>query len=321
LKDNRRDVKQEPEKRPKEGMTKLKYYWAQVCKRRSIERHQIQPNKKYLIFKDAAEKHTEKMTVEKIKSKLMSHTRHIGQPLIKFDDYDIQITEHLGTGGFGLVWRCRAYKYDDLCAEKLLNEHERLLGDRLGFFELVIKAPHLGKTSEEYIEALCNEIAVLRHLNHDNLVRFVGCRFFNKFNGIMMLTTSADLTLEDLFRKNLKQSDGVDVETSDECPLEIAKIFYQLAIAMEYLHSPSKKIRIKDKYGRSKKVLINEVLHRDLKCGNVFLNVYDGLDKSEDCLQPKRWRVKLGDFGMAYSEQVSYDKKLPTMPGGTLEWY
>lgn len=63
--------------------------------------------------------------------------------------------------------------------------------------------------------------------------------------------------------EKLKQKPGQQIDEE-----RIISIFIQICLALEYLHS-------------------KKILHRDLKCGNIFLGGEDGR------------RVVLGDFGIA----------------------
>jgi hypothetical protein len=303
-------------------VSKIEHYACKVGERKVAQVPTQDDLKYWCNFEKQVSEQQNYLTPQNINKDMFAFACKVGWPTISLNKNDIKITENLGKGGFGLVWRCRAYNYINFFAEKKyhgLYSKDENMAKNLGFLEMVIKAPLIStdvKQAESYIEKMCNEISVLKNLRHINLVRFIGCRFFNKYHGIMMFMSSADLTLSELYGKKIDLSDRFEIEILDESPSEIAKIFYQLATAMQYLHTPED-IELKDRKGKTTEIKRREpVLHRDLKCSNIFLKVYSGI--SNDLMQPRNWRVKLGDFGLAYLEQHCFKIKEPEQEEGTL---
>ncbi|XP_047175339.1 probable serine/threonine-protein kinase WNK5 [Vigna umbellata] len=113
--------------------------------------------------------------------------------------------------------------------------------------------------SPEQLQRLYSEVHLLKHLNHDSMMIFYGSWIDvnnRTFNFITELFTSG--TLRE-YRQKYKRVD-----------IRAVKIWArQILSGLEYLHSHNP-----------------PVIHRDLKCDNIFVNGHQG-------------RVKIGDLGLA----------------------
>uniref|UniRef100_K7MTV0 non-specific serine/threonine protein kinase n=1 Tax=Glycine max TaxID=3847 RepID=K7MTV0_SOYBN len=113
--------------------------------------------------------------------------------------------------------------------------------------------------SPEQLQRLYSEVHLLKHLNHDSMMIFYGSWIDvnNKtFNFVTELFTSG--TLRE-YRQKYKRVDITAVKNWAR----------QILSGLEYLHSHNP-----------------PVIHRDLKCDNIFVNGHQG-------------RVKIGDLGLA----------------------
>ncbi|XP_075041711.1 mitogen-activated protein kinase 4-like isoform X2 [Mixophyes fleayi] len=130
------------------------------------------------------------------------------------------------------------------------------------------------------------EIKIIRHLNHDNIVKV----------HTVLGPRGADLE-GDLFRYNLVYIVQEHLETDlarllEQGPLseDHAKLFmYQLLRGLKYIHSAN-------------------VLHRDLKPANIFIS-------TEDLV------LKIGDFGLARIVDQHYSHKGYLSEGLVTKWY
>ena len=111
-----------------------------------------------------------------------------------------------------------------------------------------------------------SEIKIHQSLDHRHIVNFI--HFFEDPNNVyVLLELCSNQTLNDLVKRR-------------GCLQEIEAKYFLLQIidACEYLHSKK------------------NVIHRDLKLGNLFLN--------------EKMEIKIGDFGLACSLSHEKEKKL-----------
>eukprot|EP01062_Namystynia_karyoxenos_P036981 TRINITY_DN26926_c0_g1_i2.p1 TRINITY_DN26926_c0_g1~~TRINITY_DN26926_c0_g1_i2.p1 ORF type:complete len:324 (+),score=111.18 TRINITY_DN26926_c0_g1_i2:84-974(+) len=139
--------------------------------------------------------------------------------------------------------------------------------------EHVVKRIPVGDVPQHVVEGAANEVYVLTVLNHPNIVsyrdHFVDSESF--LNIVTELCPCGDLA------QRIERCRGAGVGFSSG---EVVYITFQLLVAIRYLHSM-------------------EVMHRDLKPGNVFLMDQLG--------------VKVGDFGI--SKMMSCQSVAQTMVG------
>ncbi|KAL0419559.1 UNVERIFIED_CONTAM: Serine/threonine-protein kinase WNK8 [Sesamum radiatum] len=126
----------------------------------------------------------------------------------------------------------------------------------------------------ENLEALCSEAVLLNSLNHRNVMKCYSywVDYDNKsVNIITELFSSGSL------RQHMKTLGGVDIQT-------IKNWGRQILLGLEYLHSRNPCI-----------------IHRDVKCDNIFVDVGKG-------------EIKLGDFGLATAMEQSPVRVLAGTP-------
>ena len=120
----------------------------------------------------------------------------------------------------------------------------------------VIKAIKLSNLSDQEKRDAINEVSVLSSLRHPNIVEYIDSFTETETLYIVMeYADDGDLSLKIRNRNRKLFSEN-----------EILNIFAQLSLAIKYIHD-------------------RKILHRDLKCQNIFLT--------------KQGQVKLGDFGIA----------------------
>ena len=211
---------------------------------------------------------------------------HINDVLIELEDYKIQ--EQIGKGGFGIVFRATDKDGKDV-ALKIILQVESL------------------KTKKEQ-EGLLREITVPRILNLPGIVRLIGFRF------PLTKEVKEEIIKKDPNALKLKVTDKgkkVDIDLSGALIVtELMKNGSIDSLVSEYLKSNGKSnekinptIRSKIIFGVAatmKRVHKNNIIHRDLKLENVFL---------DDDLEPR-----IADFGLAKVIQNEVDM---TMAIGT----
>jgi len=177
---------------------------------------------------------------------------------------------------------------------------EMFYKDRLGegSFGTVYKCTFLGvmaaakvwKTNRIQKEAPEKEASLFSKLRHPNVAQFIGY-------GVM---ENQPVIISELMSTDLRRYLDEKKENAGEGPplpmLVAMNILLQIAEAMNYLHE-------------------NEVMHRDLKAGNVLMNVVEGPDGQ---LSSSSVEVKLTDFGE--SKQKLCNSGYTTPMVGTTRW-
>ncbi|GAB5357491.1 hypothetical protein AAMO2058_000379500 [Amorphochlora amoebiformis] len=119
-------------------------------------------------------------------------------------------------------------------------------------------------TKKSQVEKLWNEIRLHRELSHEHIVKFE--RFFeDKLNVYILLELCHNQSLVQMVRRRKRLSEP-----------EVKCIMWQLLLALEYLHGKN-------------------IIHRDLKLGNLFLD--------------KNMKIKLGDFGLTCKLEDAGERK------------
>jgi serine/threonine protein kinase len=143
-----------------------------------------------------------------------------------------------------------------MCYAMKSNDSQRLYAGK------VISKMSLQKKSAK--KKLLAEIKIHRSLNHKNIVKFE--RFFEDRNNVyILLEMCTNQTLMEMLKRRKRMT-----EAETQC------LMWQLLCAVKYLHS-------------------NNVIHRDLKLGNLFL--YEDME------------IKVGDFGLAARLEHSNERK------------
>eukprot|EP00755_Sulcionema_specki_P029055 Sspe_Gene.91314::Locus_62772_Transcript_1_1_Confidence_1.000_Length_573::g.91314::m.91314/K20880/NEK11; NIMA (never in mitosis gene a)-related kinase 11 len=137
----------------------------------------------------------------------------------------------------------------------------------------VIKRTPIGDAPRQLVEASANEVYVLSVLNHPNILRYVD-HFVDDESYLNIVTEYCEGgDLANLIQSRRESSTPFTQE-------QMTFLIFQLLVAIRYTHSA-------------------EVMHRDLKPGNVFLT--------------QNFGVKLGDFGI--SKMMSNQSMACTMVG------
>ncbi|KAL3536680.1 hypothetical protein ACH5RR_000046 [Cinchona calisaya] len=133
--------------------------------------------------------------------------------------------------------------------------------DRLDGIEVAwnrIKIADVLRTPED-LEKLYSEVHLLRQLKHENIMKFYDSWIDDKKKTINMIT---ELFTSGSLRQYVKRHKSVDIKAMKNWARQILR-------GLEYLHSQNP-----------------PVIHRDLKCDNIFVNGNQG-------------EVKIGDLGLA----------------------
>ncbi|KAL0389318.1 UNVERIFIED_CONTAM: putative serine/threonine-protein kinase WNK4 [Sesamum calycinum] len=126
----------------------------------------------------------------------------------------------------------------------------------------------------ENLEALCSEAVLLNSLNHRNIMKCYSYWVDYDKKSVNIIT---ELFSSGSLRQHMKTLGGVDIQT-------IKNWGRQILLGLEYLHSRNPCI-----------------IHRDVKCDNIFVDVSKG-------------EVKLGDFGLATAMEQSPVRVLAGTP-------
>lgn len=167
--------------------------------------------------------------------------------------------------------------------------------------KVAIKFLNVQNPSPAQYDAFRNEVAVLKATRHDNVLLFIGC-ISNPCLAIVTEWCEGSSLYKHLH--------VVEEHWNMYTLIDIAK---QTSVGMEYLHA-------------------KRILHRDLKSNNIFLVPYEksshppnnGIKKlqrensiDERDKQVDRWKVKIGDFGLATVKGKGNESKNPT---GSILW-
>eukprot|EP00927_Polykrikos_kofoidii_P018782 TRINITY_DN1874_c0_g1_i5.p1 TRINITY_DN1874_c0_g1~~TRINITY_DN1874_c0_g1_i5.p1 ORF type:complete len:618 (+),score=78.56 TRINITY_DN1874_c0_g1_i5:119-1972(+) len=191
------------------------------------------------------------------------------QWFIKVSELRISVDKKLGEGGFGVVYRGTYFGTAVAVKMPLIQENEKVLLQQL------------------------NEVRILRHLRHPNIVQFFGALWSSderRFCIVLELVLGVSL---DSFIPSLSSAQATCHETVAACRETRTRLLGDIACALQFLHSrrPS------------------AVVHGDIKGENIFVERHDNWGG------PPAYRAKLLDFGLA-RVLTRNAKRL----GGTLRW-
>ena len=155
----------------------------------------------------------------------------------------------LGEGSFGKAYLCQNIQDNSQC---------------------VIKQIVLDELDAEEKKETLNEVAILKRLDHSNIIKFkdvfTKTKPHNTLNIVMEYADGGDLS-----KKIQKQREKKSPFTEKE----IINYLTQICLALNHIHK-------------------KKIIHRDLKSGNIFLT--------------KSGLVKLGDFGIAKGFKNTWEK-------------
>lgn len=164
---------------------------------------------------------------------------------------------------------------------------------------VAVKFLNVQNPTMDQSKAFRNEVAILKSTRHDNILLFIGC-ILKPYLAIVTEWCPGS----SLYRHIHCEEERWDMMTI----VDIAK---QTATGMEYLHVQC------------------DILHRDLKSNNIFL-----IPKETSNLQHRRytrnnqfdeeplekWRVKIGDFGLATVKSKWTQSSKKNQPTGSILW-
>ena len=160
-----------------------------------------------------------------------------------------KIIKLLGEGSFGKAYLCQNIQDNSQC---------------------VIKQIVLDELDAEEKKETLNEVAILKRLDHSNIIKFkdvfTKTKPHNTLNIVMEYADGGDLS-----KKIQKQREKKSPFTEKE----IINYLTQICLALNHIHK-------------------KKIIHRDLKSGNIFLT--------------KSGLVKLGDFGIAKGFKNTWEK-------------
>eukprot|EP00286_Rhodomonas_abbreviata_P020983 CAMPEP_0181301042 /NCGR_PEP_ID=MMETSP1101-20121128/7212_1 /TAXON_ID=46948 /ORGANISM="Rhodomonas abbreviata, Strain Caron Lab Isolate" /LENGTH=416 /DNA_ID=CAMNT_0023406319 /DNA_START=79 /DNA_END=1329 /DNA_ORIENTATION=- len=183
---------------------------------------------------------------------------------------EIKTQEILGSGDCAVVYKAR-WRGMDIVAKKLKTVEEYAVGSPI--------------TASDAKAGLVNEIAILSHLRHPNLVLFLGA--CTEAGGLILLSEFMDGgNLEDFILRT-RRKEGVSGRISMKTVLSFSQ---DLGQALCFLHNCNPKI-----------------IHRDLKPANLLLT---------------QGRLKVADFGLSsvYHSTVTQNGYVMTGMTGSLRY-
>ena len=163
---------------------------------------------------------------------------------------DFEILKEIGFGSFAKVHKVRRKKNGEI---------------------LVWKELEYGQMNDKEKQMLCDEVNILRGLNHPNIVKFIDRIIDHSLHKIYILQEyccNGDLSM---YIKNKKENNKKISESF------IWQVLTQISLALKYCHN----------YNKTNN-LIHKILHRDLKPSNIFIIKRNNF-----------YIFKLGDFGLA----------------------
>jgi serine/threonine protein kinase len=206
----------------------------------------------------------------------------------------IQVMENnkIGQGSFGTVYKATDSNHGLVAVKYLSN-----------------------KTNKDHFSEFKNEVMILQSTEHENILTFIGCLLNNRLAIVTEWCPGSSLY------NHIHNYPDYDLWT--QC--EIVDIAKQIATGMEYLH-------------------MRNIIHCDLKSNNIFLvprSPTDNLANSSDtCVQNEisnnsertsspnsalnqllKWKVKIGDFGVAKVKSVYEQEQTKNMKlDGSILW-
>eukprot|EP00931_Biecheleriopsis_adriatica_P024418 TRINITY_DN15221_c0_g1_i1.p1 TRINITY_DN15221_c0_g1~~TRINITY_DN15221_c0_g1_i1.p1 ORF type:complete len:701 (-),score=77.10 TRINITY_DN15221_c0_g1_i1:564-2666(-) len=188
------------------------------------------------------------------------------------DTKEVQVLPYaiLGSGGFGIV--VEAVYYGITLAAKITKKPQRESSGNRSLAEL--------KSS-----ALQQELRMLRHVRHPNIVQFYGACLEPQSQEIVILFEKVEAPILSHFLTELSRSMESKSLKSAQCRI---KVMLDISRALAYLHARK-----------------NPVVHGDLKPANIFVE-----SKS------KGPNAMLSDFGLARK----ITKRTTQRPGFTIRW-
>ncbi|EIW74003.1 kinase-like protein [Coniophora puteana RWD-64-598 SS2] len=179
----------------------------------------------------------------------------MGSFLEQYETLDI-----IGNGSFGIIRKVKRKSDGHVFARKELN------------FE---------KMTERDRKQIVAEVNILKELHHDHIVRYYD-RYVDREAGILYIVMEycGGGDLSSIIRQSQRHNRPIPEDT-------IWNYFMQLLLALQHCHHPSSSSRGGNTAGGEcdGKEKRSQILHRDLKPDNVFLDEAN--------------RIKLGDFGLS----------------------
>jgi len=176
---------------------------------------------------------------------------------------EVQLLKKIGEGQGGIVYKCRWRSLD--CAAKLLNQDSK---NSIAYFDMI------------------NEITIISHLRHPNLVLFLGACTVGNEPLVIVSEYMAGGSLEDRFKIMCKDGKGQPAHWAPPVKLAVRWIM-DLSRAVCFLHNCT-----------------TPIIHRDLKPANLLLTEEDHL--------------KVSDFGLCKTlQKVNEDGTPYQMTGNT----
>jgi len=130
-------------------------------------------------------------------------------------------------------------------------------------------------------EYLQTEINIMNDLNHENVIKLIELKMDNNYYYLVMEFANGG-DLGGCLQKYIKKNGGRGF------PEEIVQyLMRQIVGAVEYIHS-------------------RNIIHRDLKLGNIMVNFDSDIDKQN--LDMMKAKIKIGDFGVSkYAKEAFTD--------------
>ena len=158
------------------------------------------------------------------------------------------VGKELGAGAFGIVYEAVSIHMEFVCAMKIINKK------------------NIDSIDPLYSLLLPDELAALEELDHPHIVRVFD--LLEDEENVYIVSELMDMNLKEL-------TDIMEEKNHKFTEAQIANIFYQLTLALNYIHASNK-------------------MHRDLKPENILVQIEND---EEDNLH--KTVCKITDFGLA----------------------
>ena len=222
-------------------------------------------NKEFLAYIPLLKKFNKKLPEEKlmqIRENLEQMGRFIKRSLATSGDKYVngfKVLDLIGKGAYGSVYLVQKGENQYAMKEIPLTHFDVTPDQFQSYYDQSGMEPGIKSVDDVIVEEICKEVAILKELNHPNIIKY-HTSFADQANIYIVMELLDGYSLADFILSQSEKKHRVREET-------IWSIFVQLCASLRYLH------------------IDKRIVHRDLAPGNVLI---DG-----------DLKLKLADFGLA----------------------